>query len=76
MVQDERALRPPPISRVYSMDDREAALNHTEVAANDLSEEAIADLSTTDSEALNRLAQTERENADARDLLRRSPVTE
>jgi small-conductance mechanosensitive channel len=76
MVQDERALRPPPISRVYAMDDREAAMNHTEIAAHDLTDDAIADLSITDSDALNRLAQTERENADARDLLRRNPATE
>lgn len=51
-------------------------MNQTEVAANDLAEEAIADLSTTDSDALDRLAQTERENADARDLLGRTTATE
>lgn len=76
MVQDERALRPPPISRVYAMDDPEAAMHHTRVADNDLAAEAIADLSNTDSGALDRLAQTERENADARDLLGRTPAKE
>lgn len=76
MVQDEGALRPPPISRVFAMDDPEAAMNRTRVATNDLAPGAIADLSTTDTGALNRLAQAERGNADARDLLGRSQAEE
>lgn len=76
MVQDEGALRPPPISRVYTMDDPQAAMHRNDVAAHDLAPEAIADLSITDTGALNRLAQAERENADARDLLGRSRAQE
>ena len=76
MVQDEGALRPPPITRVYTMNDPEAAMHRDRVAAHDLAPEAIADLSISDTGALDRLAQAERENADARDLLGRSQAQE
>ncbi len=76
MVQDEGALRPPPITRVFTMDDPEAAMNRTHVAAHDFTPDAIADLSTADNGALNRLAQAERQSANARDLLGRNQAEE
>jgi small-conductance mechanosensitive channel len=76
MVQDHGALRPPPISRVYTMDDPQAAMHRNRVAAHDLAPEAIADLSITDTGALDRLARAERDNADARDLLGQSRAQE
>jgi hypothetical protein len=58
------------------MDDPQAAMHRNRVAAHDLAPEAIADLSITDTGALDRLAQAERDNADARDLLGRSRARE
>jgi hypothetical protein len=58
------------------MKDPEAAMHRDRVAAHDLAPEAIADLSISDTGALDRLAQADRENADARDLLGRSQAQE
>jgi hypothetical protein len=51
-------------------------MHRNRIAAHDLAPEAIADLSIKDTGALDRLAQAERENADARDLLGRSRAQE
>jgi len=76
MVQDEGALPPPPVSRVYQIADADEAMNRNRIAANDLRTDSIADLSTTDASALDRLARAERAETDARDLLARQSAQE
>lgn len=69
MLQEEGALRPPPVSRVYQVTDSATAMAPSRAAPNDLTDASIGDLSTTDTAALERLARTELAEAETRDLL-------
>lgn len=69
MIQERRALPPPPVTRVSNIEDPTAGICRQRVAANDLDDESIADLRTSDSGALDRMAQAERDQAESKDLL-------
>jgi len=71
MLQEEGALRPPPLSRVYQVTASDPAMAPNRAAPNDLTDASIGDLSTTDGAALERLARTELAEAETRDLLAR-----
>jgi small-conductance mechanosensitive channel len=71
MLQEEHALRPPPISRIYQLVDEEAAMNRGRAAPNDLKDDSIGDLSSSEAGALERLARVERAESESRDLLAR-----
>lgn len=69
MVQEEGALPPPPVTGVYTIENPPPGMRRDPVATNDLAIASIADLTTTDSGALDRMAQAERDQADSKDLL-------
>lgn len=69
MIQERRALAPPPVRRIHKIEDPTADLNHRPVASRDHELDPISDLRTTDSGALDRIAQAERDQAESRDLL-------
>lgn len=76
MVQEEGALPPPPVIRVYNIEDPTPGISRQRVAANDLDDESIADLRTSDSGALDRIAQAERDQAGSTDFLGRDKPQE